>query len=367
MNLSYGSSGAYVRQLQSALNKYGYGLDVDGGFGPKTQAAVRDYQTQNHLRVDGVVGNETWGSLANNAVAASAAAPAPQTSAAVLSGVSQETVDALSRLEQGPASSAETETAKAALDSLSAAKPKDFVSDGSGQMKSLYEKIAGRPAFSYDPGKDAAFRQYAEQYVRQGKQAMADTMGKAAALTGGYASSYGQTAGQESYQSYLQQLYDLLPKLSEQAQSRYDSEGKALYEQYSLLQAQDKESYDRWRDTVSDWSDERSAAARTYEDARSQDADSYKLLLNYYADKSSREQKAAPEGSVNNSGAASVGKADASLSSVAYGSLSGAMGNYLKAGGYDSAASLWRQYQGRMTAQQKQAASALFRKYGYQV
>ena len=365
MNLSYGSSGAYVRQLQSALNKYGYGLDVDGGFGPKTQAAVRDYQTQNHLRVDGVVGNETWGSLANN-VAASAA-PAPQTSAAVLSGVSQETVDALFRLEQGAVPSVETETAKAALDSVGAAKPKDFSQDADGALKSLYEKIADRPAFSYDPGKDVAFRQYAEQYVRQGKQAMADTVGKAAALTGGYASSYGQTAGQESYQSYLQQLYDLLPKLSEQAQSRYDSEGKALYEQYDLLQARDKASYDRWRDTVSDWSEERDAAARAYDTARTQDADSYKLLLNYYADKASREQKASPEGSVNNSGAASAGKTDASLSSVAYGSLSGAMGNYLKAGGYDSAAALWRQYQGRMTAQQKQAASALFRKYGYQV
>ena len=38
--LSYGSSGASVRQLQQALNEAGYALDVDGGFGPKTKAAV---------------------------------------------------------------------------------------------------------------------------------------------------------------------------------------------------------------------------------------------------------------------------------------------------------------------------------------
>ena len=47
MTLSYGSSGSAVRQLQSALNKAGYGLAVDGIFGAKTQAAVRDYQRKN--------------------------------------------------------------------------------------------------------------------------------------------------------------------------------------------------------------------------------------------------------------------------------------------------------------------------------
>ncbi|MEA5143340.1 MAG: peptidoglycan-binding domain-containing protein [Oscillibacter sp.] len=197
MNLYYGSSGAYVRQLQSALNQFGYGLDVDGGFGPKTLAAVRDYQTKNSLRVDGVVGNETWGSLANNQPAP-AAASTSQTSAGVLSGVSQETADALARLEQGAVPSAETETAHAALDSVNAARPRDFVSEESGELRRLYEKIAGRKVFSYDPGKDALFGQYADEYVRQGKQAMADTVGKAASLTGGYASSYGQTAGQEA-------------------------------------------------------------------------------------------------------------------------------------------------------------------------
>ncbi len=364
-NLSYGSYGENVKKLQTALNNAGYDLEVDGGFGAKTKAAVVDYQTKNSLRVDGVVGNETWGSLANNRQAA-VAAPAPQTSAGVLSGVSQETADALARLEQGAVPSAETETARAALDSVSAAQPRDFVSDESGELRRLYEKIAGRKAFSYDPGKDALFGQYADEYVRQGKQAMADTVGKAASLTGGYASSYGQTAGQEAYQTYLQQLYDLIPKLSEQAQSRYDSEGKSLYDRYQLLQDEDKAAYDRWRDTVSDWKSQHDAAYKDYDSARAQDAEGYKLLLNYYADKASAEQKAAPEGRVNNSGKA-AGSGEKTLSSVAYGSLSGAMGNYLKNGGYDSAAALWQQYQGRMTAQQRQMAAALFQKYGYQV
>ena len=50
----YGSYGETVKQLQQALNQVGYSLDVDGGFGEKTRAAVLDYQRKNGLRVDGV-------------------------------------------------------------------------------------------------------------------------------------------------------------------------------------------------------------------------------------------------------------------------------------------------------------------------
>jgi len=363
MNLYYGSSGDSVRQLQTSLNRFGYGLDVDGGFGPKTEAAVRDYQTRNNLQVDGVVGSETWSSLSNDA---GRVAP-PQTGAAVLSGVSQETADALAGLEKGGAPSAETETARANYDSISAAKPKDFTSQTTAQLQKLYREMEKREPFSYDPGHDTVFQEYAGQYTRRGQQAMTDTVGKAAALSGGYASTYAQTAGQQAYQSYLQQLYDLLPQLSEDARDAYDREGEALAERYSLLQKQEEQSYDRWRDTVSDWDAEKQQAYREYESARSGDDDRYKLLLNYYADKAAAEEKAAPEGAVNNSGTARSTVRGQVLSSVAYGSLSHAMGNYLKAGGYQSAAALYRQYQGRMNAGQKAEAAALFRRYGRSV
>ena len=42
--LRYGSSGQEVRRLQQALNRAGYSLEVDGGFGEKTRAALMDYQ-----------------------------------------------------------------------------------------------------------------------------------------------------------------------------------------------------------------------------------------------------------------------------------------------------------------------------------
>lgn len=58
-----GSKGNYVVELQAALNRSGYKLATDGDFGPATDAAVRDYQKNNNLVVDGVVGPATWSKL----------------------------------------------------------------------------------------------------------------------------------------------------------------------------------------------------------------------------------------------------------------------------------------------------------------
>lgn len=60
------SRGADVRQLQDVLNKW-YPkrpqLDEDGSFGPTTDAAVKYFQKNAKLTVDGIVGGKTWHAL----------------------------------------------------------------------------------------------------------------------------------------------------------------------------------------------------------------------------------------------------------------------------------------------------------------
>lgn len=57
--LKVGCQGEDVRAVQKALNRNGRGLGEDGVFGPATRDAVRQYQTDNSLNIDGEVGPQT--------------------------------------------------------------------------------------------------------------------------------------------------------------------------------------------------------------------------------------------------------------------------------------------------------------------
>ncbi|MFA9457618.1 peptidoglycan-binding protein [Halalkalibacter sp. AB-rgal2] len=61
-----GQSGKHVEQLQKILKEQGYfRTDVTGYFGRVTEAAVRDFQRDMNIKVDGIVGPQTIGKLLN--------------------------------------------------------------------------------------------------------------------------------------------------------------------------------------------------------------------------------------------------------------------------------------------------------------
>ena len=116
--LRYGSSGQEVRRLQQALNRAGYSLEVDGGFGEKTRAALMDYQRRAGMTPDGVAGSKTWASLGL-----------------------QSAQDRLADLEKGYTPSRETQEARRSWEELAARQPGDYTSPYADRMEDLLRQM----------------------------------------------------------------------------------------------------------------------------------------------------------------------------------------------------------------------------------
>lgn len=64
--LKKGAKGAEVKAMQTLLKGYGYSLGkwgIDGDFGGDTLTAVKEYQRDNHLSIDGICGKNTWAKM----------------------------------------------------------------------------------------------------------------------------------------------------------------------------------------------------------------------------------------------------------------------------------------------------------------
>lgn len=209
-----------------------------------------------------------------------------------MSGVSDYTRQKLNGLESGYTPSGSVQAAQAYLEQVKASKPGAYQSRWDDELTSLYDQIRNRKKFSYDMGTDPLYQQYREQYQRLGRLAMQDTMGQAAALTGGYGSTYGEQVGQQAYNAYLQNLNDIVPQLQQQAYQRYQDEGTDLYNQYSLVKGREDTDYGRYRDTVSDYYSDLSDARSAYNSERSLDQSQWETMLSYWAQKANNENAA---------------------------------------------------------------------------
>jgi hypothetical protein len=130
------------------------------------------------------------------------------------------------------------------------------------QIDDLVNEVLNRPGFSFDMDSEALYQQYADQYSRMGQMAMQDTMGQAQAMTGGYGNSYAQTAGQQTYQNYMQGLNEAIPDLYQMALDRYMMEGDLLMDKYALMAdreaiAEEQRRYDQeWNEEQRRWAAE---------------------------------------------------------------------------------------------------------------
>lgn len=273
--LQNGSKGDDVKKMQTALINAGYSVGAagaDGIFGDDTASAVKKYQQANGLSVDGIAGDQTLGKLY-----AGATAPATpvQSQAPATPKVEAKPVEQ-PKSEYKPYQESETvKQAQALLQQQMSQKPGAYQSQWQSQLDDVMNKILNREKFSYDMNADALYQQYKDQYITQGKQAMMDTMGQAAALTGGYGNSYAQTVGQQTYQGYLQNLNDIVPELYQLALDQYNREGDDLKDQYALYADREALDYGRYRDQMADWESERGYLADRYDVERDYDYGKY--------------------------------------------------------------------------------------------
>lgn len=247
--LSYGSSGDDVKKLQKALNNSGYSLDVDGIFGTKTQSAVKEYQKSKGLSVDGIVGNNTWTSLSNSTVSKK-----NTDGNQAISTKDGNTIEWLVEKNRPTYQKSESVlSAEKNLENWEQNKPESYNSKYSQEIENVLNSILNREKFSYNINADPLYNQYREQYVNNGKKTMLDTIANATALTGGYANSYAVSAGNQSYNNYLNNLNEIALDLYDRAYSAYQDDGKINLEKLGVLTDLDQSDYDKYSDTLDDY------------------------------------------------------------------------------------------------------------------
>ena len=173
----------------------------------------------------------------------------------------------------------QVQQAQQAMQQNQAAKPQGYTSKYGPQLDNILQQIQNPQDFKYEFNGDELFKYYADNYTQKGKQAAANVMGQAAALTGGYGNSYGQQIANQTYDQYLLDLYDKGMDLRDRAYQQYADRRADQYNQYNVLAGADDRDYGRYRDTVGDWERERDYLTGRYDTERGFDYGQYQDQL----------------------------------------------------------------------------------------
>lgn len=155
-----------------------------------------------------------------------------------------------------------------------------YTSKYADTISALADKIANREAFNYNFNEDPLYQNYRDQYQRQATLGQQGAMANAAALTGGYGSSYAQTAGNLAYQENMANLNNVIPQLYEMAYNKYNTDLDNQRADLSMYQGLEDSDYGRYRDSVSDWNGDRDFYTNNYNNERNFDYTKYQDNVN---------------------------------------------------------------------------------------
>lgn len=156
-----------------------------------------------------------------------------------------------------------------------------YKSQYGAEAQSKLTDILDYANFRYKPENDPAYEAYAKQYAREGKRASEDTLGAAAAASGGIPSSYAVTAASQAGDYYAAQMSDKIPELYNAAYDRYLSEYNKEVQKYKLLQEAESNDYSRYLDELT-----------RYDKAKADAYNKYLTSINYHDTREASEKQA---------------------------------------------------------------------------
>ena len=144
--------------------------------------------------------------------------------------------------------------------------PRYRMSEWDRRMRSALGR-AENMEFAYDRNTDPVWQAYLDQYTREGRRAMEDTLGRVSAQTGGLASSYGVSAAAQQRNDYAQRLTDKIPELYQQAYQRYLQEYQRQMGLADTYRGLEDRNYSRWsNDTLGQYNTDRDLSYRQWRD-----------------------------------------------------------------------------------------------------
>jgi len=123
-----------------------------------------------------------------------------------------------------------------------------YTSQWQQDINNAVAQLLGYDFDTYKQGSEYAGLE--RDYTRLGQRAMDDTLGKIAARTGGMASSYAGTVGQQAYNDYMSQL-------EAAARQAYQQERSNQQNDINLLMALEDQDYGKYRDLLSQYNTDR--------------------------------------------------------------------------------------------------------------
>lgn len=124
-------------------------------------------------------------------------------------------------------------------------------------IQDLIQGILNREDFSYDPATDPLYQNYRKQYTREGQRATADTLGQAAAASGGIPSSYATTAAAQAGNYYAAQMTDKIPELYQLAYNQYLNDYNMQLSDLGVVQGAEQSDYDKYLNELNQYNTDR--------------------------------------------------------------------------------------------------------------